>query len=280
WIKSILVQVKERSHDGNWLYQRPKVSRNDQLFYDLLSYAPGLNSSDADLEAVVEAEAVPNPRVKPGQIEGAARRLLARARKPGWQALTVPAEAGQPAYTIFFDGRGRYTYERNLPTGLHERVVCDGKTLLHLYPQLGLAARRSVSRFHRADFAGLVPWALAPADDLARGADVSLVGERTVAVIPHGADTAKTADGKPTPYLRAHLVSAEAGRLPERQVVRLPKGEVLLREICTASGTVRVLDDKGKELLTRKGTLAQAQAPDLKPDTKGLVVVPLPHRTP
>ena len=48
----------------------------------------------------------------------------------------------------------------------------------------------------------------------------------------------------------AHLrVFAEDGRLAERQLVRMPKGEILLREVCTAAGTVRVLDGKGKELL-------------------------------
>src|SRR5262249_11844481 len=187
WIKDILVQVKERSHNGHWLYQRPGFSGNDRLFYDLLSYAPGLNSSDADTEAAIEAEAIPNPRAKPGRIDETARGLLAKARTPGWQALTVPAEAGQPAYTILFDGRGRYTYERDLPTGLHERVVCDGKTLLHLYPELGLAARRTVSRFHRADFQALVPWALPSAEDLAHGMDLKAIGERTVALVLHGA---------------------------------------------------------------------------------------------
>src|SRR5262249_3311588 len=137
-----------------------------------------------------------------------------------------------------------------------------------------------VSRFHRDDLAGLVPWAVPPAADLARGADVRAIGERTVAVVPHGADAVKTADGKPAPSLRVHLVFAEDGRLAERTLARMPKGEILLREVCTAAGAVRVLDGKGKELLTRKGTLAPARAPDLKPDTKSLVVVPLPHRTP
>src|SRR5262249_56639213 len=87
------------------------------------------------------------------------------------------------------------------------------------------------------------------------------------------------ADGKPAPYVRVHLLFGEDGKLTERQVVRMPKGEVLLREVCTAAGTVRVLDGKGKELLTRNGTLAPARAPDLKPNTKSLVVVPLPYRT-
>ena len=35
------------------LYTRPIYSNDDRLFYDLLSYAPGLNTSLADMRAVI-----------------------------------------------------------------------------------------------------------------------------------------------------------------------------------------------------------------------------------
>ena len=44
--------------------------------------------------------------------------------------------------------------------GLHEKAVCDGKTLLHLYPEIGLAARRTVGRGQRIALQELVPWAV------------------------------------------------------------------------------------------------------------------------
>src|SRR5207249_5351739 len=113
------------------------------------------------------------------------RQLFAQARVPGWQALTFPAQEGQAAFTILFDGDARYAYERVLPLGLKERVVCDGKTLQHLYPELAVGARRTVSRFHRSDFWEAVPWAVPPVEDRARGADLKVVGDRTVAVVPH-----------------------------------------------------------------------------------------------
>src|SRR5205807_9047736 len=134
----------------------------------------------------LDTEAVPGAWNKTGTIEPAARDLLNKARLPGWRAFTLPAEAGSPALTIHFDENGRFAYERTLAFGLRERVVCDGKTLTHLYPQLALAAQRAASRFHRADLAALVPWYLPPADELARGADLKLAGERTVAIVPHG----------------------------------------------------------------------------------------------
>jgi ferric-dicitrate binding protein FerR (iron transport regulator) len=261
------------------LYQRPFYREDPLLFADLVRYAPGLNTSEADIRAVLQAEAIPHPADRPGKVSPEARKLLDDARVPGWTRWTIERKEAEPPLTLFFDGKGRYAYERVLSPGLKERVVCDGKTLLHLYPQLGLAARRTVSRFHRADLADLVPWALPPADDLAHGADVKVLRERTVAIIPRGAETAKDSKGKPVPYARIQLLFGEDGRLAERQVVRMPRSEVLLRQVCTPEGVVRLLDAKGKELAVRKGTLAPAKGPNLKVKTSDLVVLPLPYRT-
>ena len=52
---------------------------------------------------------------------------------------------------ITFDGSGRHVCERTLPLGLRERAICDGQNLWHLYPELAIGARRTVSRFHRAN---------------------------------------------------------------------------------------------------------------------------------
>jgi hypothetical protein len=100
-----------------------------------------------------------------------------------------------------------------------------------------------------------------------------------VAVVPHGAAEAKDGKGQPLSYLRLHLIFAADGRLSERQVVRMPKGEVLLRQVCEAGGTVRLLGKDGKELAVRKGRLSRPIEPDLSPDTRGLVVLTLPYRT-
>src|SRR5262249_1716035 len=64
------------------------------------------------------------------------------------------------------------------------------------------------------------------------------------------------------------------------RVVAMPDDKVLLREVCSADGTVKILDGDGKELSVRKGTLAPAKAPALEADTKDLVVLPLPFRSP
>jgi len=152
-------------------YDRPIYSGDARLFYDLTASAPGMNTSRADVLAVIEAEAKQEPAVRPGRIDPAAQRLFRQAASVGWKTVTWAEDRGQPEWTITFTGDGQYVAERTLPPGLRERIVCDGRTLLHLYPDLGIGARRTVSRFHRFDFLRMVPWALPPAEDLAHDAD-------------------------------------------------------------------------------------------------------------
>jgi hypothetical protein len=264
---------------GGLLYRRPGFSGDDRLFFDLMSHAPGLNTTLADVRAVLEAEAEPDPHDRPGVIDAAARSLLNKARPLGWQSLAVEADGDRPSFTVVFDGEGRYAWERVLPGGLRERVVCDGKTLLYLYPDLGLAARRSVSRFHRLDFARFVPQALPLAEDLAHGADLRLLDERTVALVPHGAGD-KDAEGKVKPYRRVEMIVDDDGRLGERRLVEMPDRKTLAREVISSNGSVKWLDGEGKELAALKRKLGDAKPPNLKPDLRSFVVLALPFRSP
>src|SRR5262249_438362 len=134
---------------------------------------------------VLEAEALPQASNKIGQVDASARDLIDKSRPSGWHTWNLPAEGKHPAFRITFDYTGRHTYDRTSPLRPKDPVACDGKTMLHLYPQLHLGATRTVSRFHRADFAAAVPWYLPPADELARGADVKVIDEHTVAIVPH-----------------------------------------------------------------------------------------------
>ena len=186
--------------------------------------------------------------------------LFHKARQTGWRSFTLPADGDEPALTVTFDGRGRYVYERTLFPGFRERVVCDGDNLWHLYPDLHIGAKRKLSRFHRQAFSRLVPMALPRAEDLAHGADLVMVGERTVAVVPHGSDNLK--DG----HERLHLVFDEQGQLSEQQVVEMPSKKVMARIVLGKDGSIRILDARNKETFSRKTILADANAPDLKPD--------------
>jgi len=281
---AFLGMLVQGGSNGPRMYARPAFSHRDRVFFDLASYAPGMTTSAADTQAVVESEALPAKESLLGQIDPAARQIIDRARTAGWSTLTVGK--GDTAFTVVFDGQGRYTYERSLPLDLKERVVCDGKTLLHLYPELGIGARRTVSRFHRAELAELVPWLVAPAEDLARGADVRAVSADTIALVTRDAETARDDDGKPVPYACWFLKFATDGSLAERQIVELPGGplnpasvKVLLRESYDRTkGVIQRTDDKGEELSRRELKLGPAQAPNLTPDTNALVVLPLPYR--
>jgi len=270
------------------VYQAPAFSGDWAVFYDLPGYAPGMYTTAADVYAVLEAEAEPHPAAKPGKIDPQARRLIETARGAGWQTAT------SATLSIDFDGSGRYRCERTTAMGLREQVICDGATLWHLYPELGLGGRRVLSRFHRAQLSQLVPWVLPPAEDLARGADLVAVEKNTVAIVPHGIEDFKDSKGKPLPYARVHLIFDENGRLAERRLVEMragtmragtmpagtmPAGKVLLRQTYAADGSVSLLSAKDKMLSEWKMALKPCGAPNLSPDTRNLVVVPLPVRT-
>jgi ferric-dicitrate binding protein FerR (iron transport regulator) len=261
------------------LYERPSYSLDEQLFFDLVAYAPGMNTLAADVRAVLEAEAAGRTIGRPGEIDQAARDLFATASSVGWRSVTFPTEAGNPGWTVRFDGKGRWAWQRQLAVGLREQVVCDGVTLYHVYPDFGLAARRSVGRHYRLAFAGLVPWALPRPEDLARGADLRTAGERTVAVVPHGAGQHKGRDGKPRPHREIHFVFTAGGELAERRVVEVPSCKVLVREAISPEGVIRRFDADGKEYVVCKSVLSATKGPRLQPELTDIVVLPLPYRT-
>jgi ferric-dicitrate binding protein FerR (iron transport regulator) len=258
---------------GSLLYERPTYTRNDHLFSDLLGYAPGMNTSAADIEAVLEEEAAPEYTVVSGSVDPEARRLIDAARGAAWRQVTVPASSGQQPLTLICDGTGRYSYQHTLPAGLVERVVCDGKALLHLYPDFGVGARRTVSRFNRTEFSELVPWLLSPVEDLAHGADIRSVGDRTVTVLPRSS----ASENASRPGLRLHF--AADGRLDERSVLSPQTEKVLVRETFAADGTVSTFDSAGSQTSVRHFTVAGTGAPNLAPDTRAYVILPLPLRT-
>lgn len=261
-IKAVLSQINQQVA----LYQRPQAAVDARFFRDLLAFAPGMSTAPADVRAVLESEAGLGDDVRPGKVDPDARELIERARAIGWRLLEVPAGEGRPVFRVTFDGKGRYRWDRVLPWGLRETVVCDGQTLLHLYPDLGLAARRTTSRYHAAEFRQMVPWLLPTAGELARGADLRKVDDHTVAVVVPDAPV-------------VHLVFADDGRLAERKVLDATGRTVLARETYAADGTVRRLDAEGKGVVVSNWTVRSADRPDLSPDLEELVVLNLPVRT-
>lgn len=262
-------------------YGRPSYSGNHRGFTDLAAYAPGLSSSRADIRAVLEAEAAPRFGSRRGAIDPAARKLIDEARAGGWKVLTIPTGDDTKPLQFKHDARGRYAYTRQVSLGLKEEVLCDGTHLWHLYGEIGLGAKRPVSRFHRAELLDLVPDFVPPADDLAYGSDVKLVNQNTVALVPL---RPTNADFEPAGWLEVRMVFADR-RLAERQWVLCVKGQpddVLIREVYEPEVTKLVVTDKDhkeKSIDEAKRDDKPATEPDLAPDMNRLVVLPLPLRS-
>src|SRR5262245_45581965 len=252
--------ILSHTTSGPRYYARPSFTGADRVFTDLAAYAPGMSSSQADIGTALEAEAAPRFGARRGSVDPQARMLIDSARSAAWVKSVVPL-AGEGSLTVVHDGQGRYAYERRLTLGLIERVVCDGSKLLHLYPELGIGAKRTVSRFHRAEFAALCPDVLPPADDLAFGAEVKRIDERTVALVPMRKPEPEDVT-KEARWIEEHL-TIEAGRLTGRRWLRMPDKKVLGSERYEADGSVKRTSADDKELPAVKRTRGPADAPDL-----------------
>lgn len=258
-------------------YQQPIATNTYQStrvepFQNLLSFAPGMTSCEADILTILELEANASELPRPGKIDSAARALIEKVRRGSWQIAMIPAGEDTAPVAVTFDGCGRYRYERVLPNGLHETVVCDGKQLLHLYPEIGVGASRPLSRHYRAEFARLVPWVLPSAEDLAWGADLKLLDANRIAIVPHVDHTIQKASGQ------VHLIFADKGTLAERCQVAA-SGAIVRRELYAPDGWVRLVDGTGREVAATRFELQTAHAPNLTPEVSKLVILPLPYRT-
>ena len=263
-------------------YEPPVLNTDLAFLHDLVAYAPGFHTTSADVAAVVENE-VPQPsstsRAR-GKIDPAAQRLIDRARSTGWVSVKLPSG------TLRANGGGRFVFDHTTRESLREQIVCDGRTLWHLYPELGLASRRDVSRFHRAQIAELLPWHIPPADDLAIASNVRTSGDDVVVLEPvldspaTRSTTAPATAPAPTtaPSRRIELRFAD-GRLVERRAT--VGGRTLARQTYGDDGSILTLDGEAKELRRDRVEFSPCEAPasELAPDLKQYVVLPMPYRT-
>jgi tetratricopeptide (TPR) repeat protein len=137
--------------------------------YDLTSYAPGLYSTAADILSEVVAQYGMPPAT--GKVSAEARRRIEAARaaiKP------VSIAYGKDGPAVLAAAGDRFAVTRRTDMYLEERMVCDGGSVLHLYEELGLAARRPASELRLTSLRQLAPHFLEPADALARIFNVEL----------------------------------------------------------------------------------------------------------
>lgn len=306
--------VTDRSFNGGWPVDESRFGRFAfvpqlavqhplaGLLRDLPSYAFGLETWYSDRLAIMAKTTAAEPRR--GTVDAAARRLIEHARSLGWEQVQVASDSkssitGRSAIAIVADGAGRFVMQREVSEGLKEQVVNDGTTLWHLYPEIGLGAKRAFSRFHLPAVQSVLPWFVPAADDLVIGADVTVIGERTIritslkddkpaakpAAMPQpqpaqAASPSTTEPSKASPrQVAVELVFAESGSLIESRVIDVAAGKLLAKQTIAADGTVRVFDAAGKLLSEVRYERQPAGAPSLVPATKDLVVLPLPYRS-
>ena len=245
---------------------------------DIPSYAPGLQTWSADRLAIVERAITHKP--KSGDVDAEARRLIDKARSLGWETVKLIAmdqkPSGHSAASLQADGSGRFVLNREIGEGLQETVVHDGTVLWHLYPEIGLGAKRSISRFHQSAIQSLIPWYVPSADDLSIEADIKLVAERTIRITRIKTDADAPAA---KPLLAIELVFAESGRLAESRVIDLTAIQVLARQVIAADGLVQKLDGAGKLIGETRYERQATDAPNLVPAISGLVILPMPYRS-
>ncbi|MFO1044131.1 MAG: VIT and VWA domain-containing protein [Planctomycetaceae bacterium] len=257
----------------------------------LPSYAPGMQSWPADRLAVVAKVLPHKPEV--GDIDAEARRLIEKARAIGWQSIQIVSRKDRvDAWkSLVADGVGRFVLEREVSEGLKETTIHDGTTMWHLYPEIALGAERKTSRFHLPTIQSLIPWYVPAAEDMAVGADVKLVGPRTIRVstrktgsLPDG-DKALSVKSNKTVHKQnerqrvIELLFAESGELAESRVVDLESKKVLKKQTIASDGTVRLYDTDDQLISDRQYVRRSVEAPALVPDTTNLVVLPLPYRS-
>lgn len=279
-----------------WGTQQIYVSQHPlaTLLQDLPSYAPGLQTWTADRLAIAEQASTKKP--VHGTVDPEARRLIAKARSLGWESIRLVAVNQKPARQsriVIADGAGRFKIDREISEGLKETVINDGTTLWHLYPEIGLGAKRSINRFHQSAIQSVIPWYVPTVDDLSLNADVTLAGERTVRIVavkqdspapanrPKEQEVPAETESKPetVSQLAVELVFAGDGRLTELRLIDAGKNKLLAKQTIAADGTIRLLGADEKLLGEAQYERSGVEAPHLVPENRELVVLPLPYRS-
>ncbi len=160
-----------------WAFQAPTVQAysNYNWSFDLTRYAPGLYSNSFDIVNEVASQMSPESAAsKTGKISDALRQRLTKI------SANVPAaniRYVKDGVAITVAGGDRFEMTRRTDMYLEERTVCDGEQILHVYQELGLAARRPATELRLAALRRLVPHLVTSVDGLLSRYDIELISE-------------------------------------------------------------------------------------------------------
>lgn len=182
---------------GHWhdpfqrlIHSPPSFTWNWHSFGDLAGHAPGMRTWWSDIQGLIEEQATDVTPPRRGEVTDAAAVLIERARQGGWVQVQVGGTDEDQGHRAWLDGAGRLRIDRVTEMGLAETVLADGEFLWHVYPELGIANRRRLNRFHWAELWSTFPVFLPPTEVLAVGHHVGVEGASTLVLTP-------IADGEP-----------------------------------------------------------------------------------
>ncbi len=156
-----------------WEFQQPQCQAwtGSRAMVDLTRYAPALESTWGDVAELVLAAFGKEPR---GRVEAAAaERITAARRRTPNMLIKYVNKKGDVLFKLWAGREDRFAWSTTSSMYLREDFVCDGTSLYHVYPELGLAARRAAGR-RLAGIRGLVPHLMPPPEELARVFNVAL----------------------------------------------------------------------------------------------------------
>ncbi len=224
---------------NGWNYRPPietlteptvQVNRGYSWAFDLTRYAHGLYSNQSDIAEEV-AKQYGRKGGKPlGEIAEATQKLISDSRS-NFKPVTVSFEGVESQLAV--GPNDQFANSSVSEMYLEEKFVCDGKSIVQLYDELGIAARRTATDTRLATIRSFVPHLLQPASVLAQNFDVELVEsdkdsftlKLTVAKDKsenksEDQDVTKEADEEP--FVEPHLLikTDHQGRLLQRQMIQ------------------------------------------------------------
>ena len=280
------------SHQGwsvlpqRWDFQQPQCQTwaGSRAMTDLTRYAPALESTWSDVADVV-LEAFGKPRR--GQVDAeAAKRIAAARRNTPTLRVKYVNKKGDVLWELWAGSGDRFAWTGRSSMYLREDFFCDGNSLYHVYPELGLAARRTKAKRRIASIRALTPHLLPPADELARGLHVTLAEAddpaTTIRLTPIGPEPKKQASA-PAPPRLAVLVTFDNLGFISRKVWEVD-GEARLTCTYAVGGSLVegkwTAGDKTLREFSYRCEVVKPSEDPLAPKLKDIVVLDMPLRRP
>ena len=138
--------------------------------FDLTRYANGLYSNTGDILDQVSKQY--GKRKPLGMIDDAASKLIANSRT-SLKPVTIQYEGVSSKFRV--GPNDRFATSTVSEMYLAEEMICDGKSIVQMYGELGIVARREASESQLSSLRGSVPHLLGPVSTLIQNFDVELI---------------------------------------------------------------------------------------------------------